>query len=72
MEIESCERRSAFGGVNLVLEVVRQRDMGQKLAGAAGIGGRSKGIFLFGKILRNNESIFTDGAETVGANSLAE
>src|SRR6267154_417933 len=65
-EIESYYRRSAFGGVNLVLEVVRQRDMGQQLAGAAGIRGRSKGVFLFGKILRNDERIFTDGAETVG------
>src|SRR6266566_6617600 len=65
-EIESYKRRSAFGGVNLVLEVVRQGDMGQQLAGATGIRGGSKGVFLFGKILRNDESIFTDGAETVG------
>src|SRR5437667_153210 len=54
------------GGADRVLEVVRQRDMGQQLAGAAGVRGGSKGVFLFGKILRNDESIFTDGAETVG------
>src|SRR5437016_457542 len=65
-KIESYKRRSAFGGVNLVLEVVRQRDIGQQLAGATGIRGGSKVVFLFGKILRNDESIFTDGAETVG------
>src|SRR5260370_34761432 len=40
--------------------------MGQQLAGAAGIGGRSKGVFLFGKVLRNDERISTDSAEAVG------
>src|SRR5260370_40364816 len=40
--------------------------MGQQLTGAAGIGGRSKGVFFFGKVLRNDERIFADGAETVG------
>jgi hypothetical protein len=51
--------------MNLVLEIVCQRNMCQQLGDAARVRGWSKTIFLFRKFLRDGNRIFADGAKTL-------